>query len=46
LKENYLAAKYQKDGITRRMFECRAQSILQLDRAARQETPAAADDDA
>jgi single-strand DNA-binding protein len=31
--------EYEKDGITHRVFECHVESILKLDRAARQEGP-------
>ncbi len=31
--------EYEKDGITHRSYECKAESILKLDRAARQEVP-------
>jgi len=31
--------EYQKDGVSHRLFECRVESILKLDRAARQEAP-------
>ena len=30
--------EYEKDGITQRIFECHVESILKLDRAARQES--------
>jgi len=30
--------EYQKDGVTHRSFECKAESILKLDRAARDES--------
>jgi single-strand DNA-binding protein len=29
--------EYEKDGVTHRVFECRVEAILKLDRAARQE---------
>ena len=32
--------EYVKDGVKHRVFECKAESILKLDRAERQETPA------
>ena len=31
--------EYEKEGVIRRTFECRVESILKLDRAARQEAP-------
>ena len=31
--------EYEKDGVKHRIFECRLESILKLDRAARQEEP-------
>ncbi len=31
--------EYEKDGVKHRLFECKAESILKLDRAERQETP-------
>jgi single-strand DNA-binding protein len=31
--------EYEKDGVTHRVFECCVESILKLDRAARQESP-------
>ncbi len=37
--------EYEKDGIKHRLFECKAESILKLDRAEREEAPAAADTD-
>ena len=36
--------KYEKEGGIRRTFECRVESILKLDRAARQEAPDAGED--
>ena len=33
------AREYEKDGVSHRVFECRVESILKLDRAARQEAP-------
>jgi len=36
--------EYEKDGVNHRVFECRIESILKLDRAARQETPESGDD--
>ncbi len=33
--------EYEKDGIRHRVFECKTESILKLDRAERQETPTA-----
>jgi single-strand DNA-binding protein len=30
--------EYEKDGVTQRIFECHVESILKLDRAARQES--------
>jgi len=36
--------EYDKDGVTHRTFECRVESILKLDRAARQEPSDSADD--
>jgi single-strand DNA-binding protein len=38
--------EYEKDGVTHRAFECHVESILKLDRAARQETSAAGEDNA
>ena len=35
---------YEKDGVTHRVFEYRVESVLKLDRAARQETPEPGDD--
>ena len=31
--------EYEKDGVTHRSYECKAESILKLDRAAREEVP-------
>ena len=36
--------EYEKDGVTRKIFECRVGSILKLDRAVRQEEPNEGDD--
>jgi single-strand DNA-binding protein len=36
--------EYEKDGVTRKLFECRVGSILKLDRAERQEEPNEGDD--
>jgi single-strand DNA-binding protein len=36
--------EYEKEGVIRRTFECRVESILKLDRAARQEAPDAGED--
>jgi single-strand DNA-binding protein len=36
--------EYEKDGVTHRAFECRVESILKLDRAARQEGPDTGED--
>ena len=38
--------EYQKDGVTHRVFECKAESILKLDRAEREDasSPAGAED--
>lgn len=37
--------EYEKDGVTHRSFECKAESTLKLDRAARQEAPESAGKD-
>ncbi|MGD1098268.1 MAG: single-stranded DNA-binding protein [Bryobacteraceae bacterium] len=37
---------YEKDGVTRKIFECRVGSILKLDRTIRQEDPNGSDDSA
>jgi single-strand DNA-binding protein len=36
--------EYEKDGVTHRVFECCVESILKLDRAARQESPDTGED--
>jgi single-strand DNA-binding protein len=36
--------EYDKDGVKHKVFECRLESILKLDRAARREEPQAGDD--
>ena len=36
--------EYERDGSAHRVFECRVESILKLDRAARQETPELGED--
>jgi single-strand DNA-binding protein len=36
--------EYEKDGVTHRVFECRIDSILKLDRALRQAAAKSADD--
>jgi single-strand DNA-binding protein len=36
--------EYEKDGVKHRIFECKAESILKLDRAEREEMPAAGND--
>ena len=36
--------EYEKDGLTRKIFECRVHSILKLDRAVREEQPNDGDD--
>jgi single-strand DNA-binding protein len=36
--------EYDKDGVKHKVFECRLESILKLDRAARREEPEAGDD--
>ncbi len=38
--------EYQKDGVTHRSYECKAESILKLDRAERQEAEVIATEDA
>jgi single-strand DNA-binding protein len=35
--------EYQQDGVTHRVFECKAESILKLDRAEREDAPTPAD---
>ena len=35
---------YEKDGVTHRVFECRVESVLKLDRAARQDAADSGDD--
>ena len=37
------SSEYEKDGVKHRSVECKVESILKLDRAERQDTPAAAD---
>jgi single-strand DNA-binding protein len=37
--------EYEKDGVKHRVFECKAESILKLDRAEREEAPAPAEDE-
>jgi single-strand DNA-binding protein len=36
--------EYEKDGVKHKIFECRLESILKLDRAARQEEPETGDE--
>ena len=35
--------EYEKNGVKHRIFECKAESILKLDRAEREESPAASE---
>lgn len=35
--------EYEKDGLTRKIFDCRVHSILKLDRAVREEEPSETD---
>ena len=44
VKGELRSREYEKDGVNHRVFECRIESILKLDRAARHETSESGDD--
>ena len=44
LEGELCSREYEKDGLTRKVFECRGHSILKLDRAVREEQPNDGDD--